>query len=43
MLDHFVEGEASFTPSISAGYLGAVRRHLAEAFVAFADRERKAA
>jgi len=29
MLDHFVEGEASFTPSISAGYLGAVRRHLA--------------
>src|SRR5258708_30126432 len=29
MLDHFVESEASFTPSISVGYLGAVRRHLA--------------
>src|SRR6266851_427411 len=29
MLDHFVESEASFTPTISAGCLGPVRRHLA--------------
>jgi DNA-binding NarL/FixJ family response regulator len=29
MLDHFVESEASFTPSVPTGYLGPVRRHLA--------------
>src|SRR5258708_4986515 len=29
MLDHFVQSEASFPQSISAGYLGPVRRHLA--------------
>lgn len=29
MLDQFVEGEASFPPSLAAGYTGPVRRHLA--------------